>query len=198
MYGMREAELMAWARTLSAGGIAEPVRERLESYLQNLTEQGLHGSAMEIRALLAVLYHLGGRIDRAVAILGPALTLAAREGHVRVFLDEGRPLVPVLRQAAAQGVESNYVAKLLDAFRSEGLIGGDKKQETQTALADPLSDREVEVLRLVAAGLSNPEIAEHLFLSTGTVKRHVYNIFMKLDATSRVNAISRARDAGIL
>jgi ATP/maltotriose-dependent transcriptional regulator MalT len=107
-------------------------------------------------------------------------------------------LAPVLRNAAARGIAPACVANLLDAFRAEGLIGPEKKQETQTALADPLSERELEVLRLVAAGLSNPEIAEHLFLSTGTVKRHVYNIFMKLDASSRVNAISRARELNLL
>src|SRR5262249_51447025 len=131
-------------------------------------------------------------------LLEPALRLSAREGYIRVFLDTGKSLIPVLRQAAAQGIEPEYVATLLDAFRTEGLLQAEKKESSASPLMEALSERELEVLRLVAPGLSNPQIAEHLYLSVGTVKRHVYNIYGKLEVTGRVEAVSRARELKLL
>ena len=137
-------------------------------------------------------------MEKAVAVLKPALILAAREGHTRVFLEEGRSLLTVLRQAAAQGIAPEYVASLLDAFRAEGLLSAEATKRETSTLTEPHSAREVEVLRLVAAGLSNAEIAAHLFLSVGTVKRHVYNIYGKLEVAGRVEAVNRARDLKLL
>jgi LuxR family maltose regulon positive regulatory protein len=90
---------------------------------------------------------------------------------------------------------------LLAAFRAEDLSPAEKqatKQHAASAPVEPVSEREREVLRLIAAGLSNPEIAERLFLSVGTVKRHVHNILMKLDVTNRMNASDRARELNLL
>jgi LuxR family transcriptional regulator, maltose regulon positive regulatory protein len=195
---MREMEILAWAACRLALGDVAPVIPRLEAFLENLTEQGREGNAVEIRAFLAALHGREGRMDRALAILRPALTLAAKEGYIRAFLDAGKPLFPVLREAAAQSIEPEAVAKLLDAFRKEGLLQDKQKMEVASPLAESLSERELEVLRLVAAGLSNPEIAEHLFLSVGTVKRHVYNIYSKMDVTGRIEAITRARELELL
>jgi LuxR family transcriptional regulator, maltose regulon positive regulatory protein len=190
--------MLVWAERRLAQGQREPVRVGLETLLETLIRLGRHGTAVEVRVLLATLYSQEGEIDKAVAVLEPALRLAAKEGYVRVFLDAGKPLVPVLRQAAAQGIEPETVAKLLDTFREEGLLLEKQKAEGDSPLSEPLSERELEVLRLVAAGLSNPEIAEHLFLSVGTVKRHVYNIYGKMDVTGRVEAITRARELKLL
>jgi LuxR family transcriptional regulator, maltose regulon positive regulatory protein len=198
MHGLREVEAVTWAQTLLADGSASRVRARLETMLETLAGHGLHGSALEIRVLLATIYQQESRMDSAVTVLEPALVLAAQEGYVRVFLDAGKSLVPVLREAAARGIEPQTVASLLDTFRAEGLLQEKQKAEQASSLFEPLSERELEVLRLVGAGMSNPEIAEHLFLSVGTIKRHVYNIYTKLEVTGRVEAITRARELKLL
>jgi LuxR family maltose regulon positive regulatory protein len=196
-YGLREREDLIWARLMLAKGRAEAARERLESRLTTLAQQGCYGSTMEFRVLLATLHQQQGWPDAAVAALEPALVLATKEGHRRVFLDAGKPLLPVLRECVARGIEPETVAKLLDAFRAEGLLQSERRAEVASLtgmLTEPLSEREREVLRLVAAGLTNAEIADHLFLSVGTVKRHTHNIFIKLGVNNRVNAIAHARE----
>jgi LuxR family maltose regulon positive regulatory protein len=152
---------------------------------------------MEFRVLLAMLHQQQCRPDAAVTVLEPALALAAKEGYIRVFLDAGKPLIPVLRECVARGIEPDCVMRLLAAFRTEGLLPTERREET-SSLIEPLSEREREVLRLVAAGLTNAEIADHLFLSVGTVKRHTHNIFIKLGVGNRVNAIARAREVNAL
>jgi LuxR family maltose regulon positive regulatory protein len=197
MHGVQEMEDLTWAHLRLAQGQTETVRARLESLLATLIRQECHGIAMEFRALLSTLYHQQGRMDRAVSVLEPSLALGAREGYVRVFVDAGRPLLPVLIESAARGLEPDYVARLLEVFRAEGLFLT-QKYGSASALVEPLSEREREVMRLLAAGLSNSTIAEHLFLSVGTVKRHVHNIFLKLDVPNRVSAIARARELHLL
>jgi LuxR family maltose regulon positive regulatory protein len=196
-HDLRELEDITWARLRLAEGHAGLVRARLESLLETMTEQRRHGNAVEVRILLATLHCQQGQLDRAVTVLEPALTLAAKEEYVRVFLDAGRPLLPVLRECAARGIELAYLARLLEAFRTEGLLQA-QKPAAASPLAELLSEREREVLRLIASGLTNPEIAAHLFLSVGTVKRHVHNIFLKLEVTSRLNAIARVQELDLL
>jgi LuxR family maltose regulon positive regulatory protein len=197
LYGLREMEDLTWARLRLAQGQTELVRGRLEDLLEVLTRHGCHGNALEYRLPLATLHCQQGQLDRAVTVLEPALTLAAKEGYVRVFLNAGKPLLPVLRECAARGIEPEYVARLLEAFRAENRSPAEK-QEQASALIEPLSEREREVLRLLAAGLSNSELAARLFLSVGTVKRHVHNIFLKLEVTNRMHASDRARELNLL
>jgi LuxR family maltose regulon positive regulatory protein len=115
----------------------------------------------------------------------------------------GPALIPVLRQAATQGIAPETVGKLLAALEEAGgsparARPGAPSGTISSALIEPLSDRELEVLRLVAAGLANAEIAEQLFLAVGTVKRHVFNLYGKLGANSRTSAVARARELGLL
>jgi len=195
---IRGLEIVTWAQLRLAQGQTTVVETRLEGFLSELVRQGRHGTALEVRALLATLHWQGGRREQAVAVLEPALTLAEREGYVRVFVEAGPALAPVLRQAAAQGIAPEFVGKLLTALGEEPLPSGMPSASASLALAEPLSDRELEVLRLVAAGLANAEIAEQLFLAVGTVKRHVFNLYGKLGATSRTRAVARARELGLL
>jgi LuxR family maltose regulon positive regulatory protein len=198
LFGIGDLEALAWAQLCRASGRSAEVLLRLEERLETAVQQGRHGHAMEMRAFLAALQQEEGRGDRAVALLEPALTLAATEGYRRVFLDAGPSLVPVLRHAAARGIAPDTVGELLSAFREEGLLAVLPPVTETPLLPQPLSERELEVLRLVAAGLSNAEIANQLFLSLGTVKRHVSNLSGKLDAANRTGAVARARALGLL
>ena len=118
------------------------------------------------------------------------LALAEPNGFVRTFIDEGAPMAGLLAEAVAQGIMPDYTARLLAAFETP--------PDHSQALVEQLSPRELEVLRLVAQGLSNHEISERLFLALSTVKGHNLKIFEKLQVKSRTEAIVRARELGLL
>jgi LuxR family maltose regulon positive regulatory protein len=195
---IRSLEIITWAQLRLAQGQTARVAGRLERFLTAMVRQGRHGSALALRVLLASLHWQAGRRERAVAVLEPALILGAREGYVRVFLEGGMALAPVLRQARAQGIAPTWGEKLLAALNEGRLVAGAPPGIVSAALNEPLSDRELEVLRLLANGLSNAAIAAELFLSLGTVKRHVHNIYGKLGATSRRGAVARALALGLV
>ena len=137
--------------------------------------------------------------DEAVRLLGEALVAAEPEGWTRTFVDPGASLAPLLRKAASRGIAPEYAAKLLTIIELEQnrRVRG-RKESSSTATYGLLTHREVEVLRLLAAGLSNRQIAERLFISLSTAKVHVHNISEKLNATSRTRAIARARELNLV
>jgi ATP/maltotriose-dependent transcriptional regulator MalT len=179
-------------------GETDPIVMRLERFLDRSTHQKRPDSVLEARVLLSVLLWTGGRREQAVAALEPALTQAERERSARRFVEAGPTLTPVLRQAAAVGIEPEFIGTLLAATGERKQSAGSPPDGSAPGLIEPLSDRELEVLRLVAAGLANAEIAEQLFLAVGTVKRHVFNLYGKLGANSRTSAVARARELGLL
>jgi LuxR family maltose regulon positive regulatory protein len=167
---------------------------RLLARLLNMAEAaGAMGEAIEILILQALTQEGLGKRDQALTPLERALSLAEPEGYVRTFIDEGAPMGELLRRAAAQGIRLNYVSALLAALESDA-----KTEGAQGALIEPLSARELEVLRVLATGLSNKEIAETLFIAVGTVKQHLKSIYGKLQVHSRTEAAHRARDLGLL
>jgi len=128
--------------------------------------------------------------------------LAEPEGYVRIFVDEGAPLAALLQQAYARGIVPSYVEKLLAAFgelRTENeelrsaAPAGSQCSMLNAQLPEPLTARELEVLQLLADGASNDEIARRLIISLGTAKKHLSNIFGKLEAQNRTQAVVRAR-----
>jgi LuxR family maltose regulon positive regulatory protein len=127
--------------------------------------------------------------------LGEALSLAEPGGYLRVFLDEGEPMAGLLRQAASRGIAPAYVAKLLAAFEPESAEGAAPQPQP---LVEPLSERELEVLRLLAAGLSNPEIAEELVVAVSTVRSHCKSIYGKLGVHRRWDAVQQAQELGLI
>jgi LuxR family maltose regulon positive regulatory protein len=133
-----------------------------------------------------------------VQVLIDTLAFAAPGGFVRSFVDEGMPMSHLLSAAAARGRMPEYIAKLLGAFETS-----QKKREDTSArpsaesLIEPLSQRELEVLRLITQGLSNQEIGERLFLALDTVKGHNRKIFGKLQVQRRTEAVARARELGL-
>jgi LuxR family maltose regulon positive regulatory protein len=183
------------ARVLIAQGRLDEA-SRLLAQLSNMAEAaGAMGYGLEILVLEAMAYRVQDAQDSALGSLARALSLAELEGYVRTFVDEGKPMVELLRNAAARGIAVEYVGKLLALFGESGRAGSSSGEQ---ALIEPLSEREVEVLRLVVAGLSNREIAEQLFLAIGTVKKHLSNIYGKLSVNRRAQAIARAGELNLV
>jgi LuxR family transcriptional regulator, maltose regulon positive regulatory protein len=207
---VREFEHITLARVLLARYKSDreeqrPIREAmalLERLLQAAEEGGRTGSAIEILVLQALAHETQGDIPAALVPLERALTLAEPEGYVRIFVDEGRPMARLQSEAAAHGIMPDYTGKLLAAFDAEGRIDPDDSLRltapASQPLVEPLTDRELEVLQLIAQGLSNREISERLFLALITVKGHNRNIFRKLQVRRRTEAVARARELGLL
>jgi LuxR family maltose regulon positive regulatory protein len=150
--------------------------------------------------LQAVTLQAHGEQEKAVHLLCDALAVAEPGGFIRLFVDEGRPVAQLLSAAEATGMMPDYLGKLLAVFEAE-----EQKSEATSylplpaqSLIDPLSRREVEVLQLMAQGLSNQEISERLVLALDTVKGHNKKIFGKLQVQRRTEAVARARELGLL
>ena len=165
----------------------------LASLLAAAEAAGATGYGIEILVAQAMALQKQGRGDEALAVLDHALCLAESEGYVRTFIDEGAPMGQLLRRAAARGVRLRYVSALLAALGSDT-----NRRGPELTLVEPLSPRELEVLRVLATGLSNNEIAETLFIAVGTVKQHLKSIYGKLQVHSRTEAAHRARDLDLL
>ena len=145
--------------------------------------------------LQAVAHYQQGDIDESFTVLKDAISLAEPGGFVRVFVDEGAPMYDLLSQVTGHGIMPDYVHKLLTAFHT---VSGQSKPALSQPLIEALSERELEILTLVADGLSNREISERLYLALSTVKGHNRNIFDKLQVKRRTEAVARARDLGII
>jgi LuxR family maltose regulon positive regulatory protein len=182
------------ARLWLAQGKVTEARQLLDRLLADAEKGDRKGRIIEILNLQALVLETQHRRDAALQILLKAVTLAELEGYIRVFLDEGAPMMELLRQAGSRGIAPQYVSKLLSEF--DRLPGA--APIPQQPLIEPLSERELQVLRLVAAGKSNPEIAVELVLAVGTVKAHTSNIYGKLGVRSRTQAVARARELNLL
>ncbi len=136
--------------------------------------------------------------DTALDFLRDALQRAESQGFIRIFLDEGEAILPHLREAERRRVAPGYVREILAVYERQRGKGLSKAQPREQPIAEPLTERELEVLQLVAAGLSNRQIAGQLVVSLGTVKSHIHHIFGKLDVRSRTQAVSRARELNLI
>jgi LuxR family maltose regulon positive regulatory protein len=206
----REAEYLTLARVLIGQRHSGAVLELLGRLLQAAEADQRAGSLIQILVLKALALETQGDLPGALESLERALALAEPEGYVRTFLDEGEPmrlLIDDFRLAMAKRKPENprlslYVDKLLSAFagaRLESTSDPTSGQEPATSvLVDPLSDREVEVLRLIRAGFNNQEIAARLVIATSTVKTHINNLYGKIGVHSRTQAVATAEDLGIL
>ena len=187
------------ARVHIAQGDPSAALAVLEPYQQQADEKRLEDRRLRALVLEAVALHILGEKTQAMQVIDEVLALAEPGGFIRLFLENGSPMAQLLREAGAQGVMPDYTAKLLAAFEAE-----DRKSETKQGqkpaqlLNEPLSQRENEILKLIALGLSNREIGERLFLALDTVKGHNRRIFDKLQVQSRTEAIARARELEIL
>jgi LuxR family transcriptional regulator, maltose regulon positive regulatory protein len=166
----------------------------LERLVPAAEEEGRLGIAIEALALLALARWQRGERPEALMALERALRLAEPEGYVRLFADLGPPMTRLLQEARSRRLMPDYVATLLAACGA-GLAAPDS---TPGTLVEPLSRREQEVLKLIAAGLTNREIAETLFISPETVKKHTAAIYGKVGARHRAQAVARARELDLL
>ena len=155
---------------------------------------------IEVLLLQALASQAGGDTDQALTALGRALTLAEPGGFVRIFVDEGPPVARLLYAALDRGIAPDYARRLLAAFPAVELAETtlSTTQAPQSDLIEPLSEREIEVLELVAEGLTNQEVASRLFLSQHTIKVHTRNIYGKLGVHNRTAAVARGKALGIL
>ena len=155
-----------------------------------------------MRLLKAQIHYANNNLSSALEELGMALYLGEPGKFIRTFIIEGQTIAELLehvldeakssRESASRGYSQSYVKKILSAFRAEVKTAG------AVGLYEPLSEREMEVLRLIAAGLSNKDIAEKLFVSLNTIRTHTKNINAKLDVHSRTQAVARAKELNLL
>jgi LuxR family transcriptional regulator, maltose regulon positive regulatory protein len=174
----------------------------LERIRQQAEARGWRDERLTLLVLQAIARDVQGEQEKALQLLGDALAEGEAEGVVRTFVDEGAPMAKLLSDANAAGIRTSYTRRLLDAFAAEGrTITSFLETEpvrSSPALIEPLTRREIEVLHLVAEGLSNKEISERLYLSLATVKGHNRVIFRKLQVQRRTEAIARGRELGLL
>jgi LuxR family maltose regulon positive regulatory protein len=179
----------------------------LERLLKAAEEGGRKGSVIEILVLQALAYHTQSDLTDVLLPLQQALALAAPEDYVRIFINEGSNMMKMLQAAFAREINPNYTARLLAAFEADKPKSLDESKMSPSlqerhhsveSLLEPLSQRELTVLQLIAKGLSNREIGERLFLALDTVKGHNRRIFDKLNVQSRTEAVARAREQGLL
>jgi LuxR family maltose regulon positive regulatory protein len=194
----RQIEAVTLARVLLAQGQQGQALDQLAACQEAADESGGRGWAVEIGILRALAQEARGNRAGALTALGSALVQAEPEGYVQVFLDEGEPLAALLRRAAALGASPQFVARLLDAMARPARAQGPAAAADASALVEPLTEREIEVLRLMATGLSNREIAAELVVAMGTVKAHLHNVYGKLGVRTRGRAAARARELGLL
>ena len=195
---LREFEHITLARVLLAdaertAGSLDRAAALLDRLLRAAEAGSRTGSVLEILVLQALAQQLYGDVAAALVSLERVLQLAEPEGYVRRFVDEGRPMMVLLEAAVERGINPSYVGRLLTAFGAPV-----EKPAARPGLVDPLSARELDVLRLLGSDLGGPEIARELVVSLNTVRTHTKNIYAKLGVNNRRAAVSRAKELDLL
>jgi LuxR family maltose regulon positive regulatory protein len=206
---LHEIEHIVLARILMAQERPDEATRLLQRLLETAEAAGRTARVIEILALQALVLQAQAEMERAMAVLQQSLALAEPGGFIRTFVDEGQPMAGLLREAINRGIAPGYAGKILAAFpNADDLLAAQATPAGRTPsgsihppqfeLVETLSERELEVLQLIADGLTNREIAAKLFISLHTVKVHAHNVYGKLDVHSRTQAVATARDLGIL
>jgi LuxR family maltose regulon positive regulatory protein len=195
-YYIRELDGTTLARVRLAEGRVHEALKLLDALLPSVRELGRTGALIELQALRSLCLWAHDRRDDALEALAEALRLGEPQGYVRRFVDCPAPMPTLLYEAANRGIGGSYVGRLLAA-----LGGGTAPKAADRAdagIVEPLSGRELDVLRLLAVGLSNKQVADKLFISLATVKWHTSNVYSKLGVRNRTAAVAQARALGLL
>jgi LuxR family maltose regulon positive regulatory protein len=195
-YILQELDRMIEARILLARGETARCLSTAEQLEKKAEKLGRRGVALEALIVQSLAHRSRQDTEAALAALEKALQLAEPEGYCRIFLDEGPAMARLLYEAAGRGLGVEYTGRLLAWFPPEP--GAGKKAARGEELFEPLSRRELEVLRLLAEGAANKEVARRLFISLPTVKWHTSNIYGKLCVQNRTQAVAKARALGLL
>ncbi len=202
-YDLQEAEHLVIARLCLAQDRSQAALVRLRPHRDVNEQQGRTRRLIEVLGLEALALQQHNEPDQAILRVQQALKLAQPEGYVRTFLDEGPPMAALLLKACQAEVDGTliaYINRLLADFAEKAETSPTPQPipHNPQPLIEPLSERELEVLRLLADGCANREVAEQLFISLSTVKGHTSNIYGKLSANNRTQAVARARALGLL
>ncbi len=189
---VREFEARVLAQVWAAQGQSVQAAELAQRLLDAALAHERNGDAMETLVILAAIQLRQGKTDDAASKLERAFSLAEPGSHIRVFVEVDATLTKLLGDFATRGVHADHIQKIFAALRAE------TKPAPLESLVEALSERELEVLRLVAVGFSNPEIANQLVLSVATVKTHLNRLYGKLGARNRTEAVNRARELRLL
>jgi LuxR family maltose regulon positive regulatory protein len=184
---LREFEHMTLARILLARNSQAEARGLLERLLEAAQVGGRMHSVIEILILQALAHQQQGELPAALAVLEHALNLAQPEGYLRIFIREGANLAELLRKVAARGSLPDYTGRLLAPLA-----------KNQPGPIEPLSQRELDILRLFKTDLSGPEIAQELVIALSTVRTHTKSIYNKLNVNNRRAAVRRASELGLI
>jgi LuxR family maltose regulon positive regulatory protein len=187
---IREYEFLTFARVLIAQKQHDNALQLLERLRVSAMTGRRIGSVVETWILQALVEERLGNTANALDAISSALEMAQAEGFVRLFVDEGLPMRDLLRRATARGVAGEYTRRILGFF--------EEAREPVVHSMGLLTSRELEILRLIAAGMRNQDIAKQLFISPATVKRHIANVYSKLDAGHRTEALKRAAALNLL
>ncbi len=200
-YTMHARVMISLARANSnEDGYLMQAQDLLLDLLKQASKSGWGAKVIEIQVLQALAYDLADNMESAMAALEGAIHLAEPGGFIRIFVDEGPPMGKLLFEALSRGIAPDYVRKLLAAFPDAESEKAVKNQriESDTDWIEPLTDRELDVLQLIADGLSRQEIATKLVLSLNTIKTHARNAYSKLGVNSQLQAVTKAKALGLL
>jgi LuxR family maltose regulon positive regulatory protein len=188
------------ARVQLAQGDTGAAVAELEPLRQQVEAKGWQDERLNVMVFQAVAHHAHGEKEEAVQMLGDALALAEPGGFIRIFVDEGPPMARLLYEALSQGIAPDYVQRLLAAFpiNEPEQVDPSKSQAPESEMIEFLSERELEVLGLLAQGLKYNQIAEQLIVSLNTIRSHTKNIYNKLEVNNRTQAIQKANDLNFL
>ncbi len=193
-----EFEQIIWARILISRGRQNgnesdflDAQGLIDQMLEMTEDMGLVSKTIELQVLKSMALLEIGDQDNALDALEKALSLAEPGGYLRIFIDEGEPMKALLAETKTRGIAPEYVSKILKAFETDQIH---VNSSSRTPLIEPLSDRELEVLRLLKTELSGPEIADELVIALSTMRTHTQSIYSKLGVSNRRAAIRKAKE----